>query len=276
VRARFDSFVNDDQEHENKTVNREVKRLPSLSIEPWSFEPRIDGGNVEFDELNLCIQLIGDCLMDAGARQVALCGATLNLMSSGSTYHFRVGEKRLSGVSIDIPSAWLSRLDIAAPIQGFLGMTEPRLMELGRRIYQEALLGDEMSDLAIQGLVLELIVELKRREKAKHRIAPGWIRKLQQHIEQDPARTPTLEELAVLVDFHPVHVARSFREFTGKTIGEYIRSTRLDCAQRLLEDRHLSIAEVAHLAGFVDQSHLTRLFRKCLKLTPKQFRELRH
>ena len=133
-----------------------------------------------------------------------------------------------------------------------------------------------MSDVAIQGLVLELIVELRRQAKARHRIAPGWIRKLQRHIEQDPTRTPTLAELAVLVDFHPVHVARSFREFTGKTIGEYIRSTRLDHARRLLEDRQLSIAEVAHLAGFVDQSHLTRLFRRCLDLTPKQFRELRH
>lgn len=214
--------------------------------------------------------------MGTGSKRVALCGATLNLMSSGSAYHFRVGEKRLSGISIDIPPAWLSRLDIADPIQGCLGMNEPRSMELGRRIYQEAMLGDEMSDLAIQGLVLELIVELKRQARARHRIAPGWIRKLQRHIEQDPTRTPTLAELAVLVDFHPVHVARSFREFTGKTIGEYIRSTRLDHARRLLEDRQLSIAEVAHLAGFVDQSHLTRLFRRCLKLTPKQFRELRH
>jgi AraC family transcriptional regulator len=133
-----------------------------------------------------------------------------------------------------------------------------------------------MSDLAIQGLVLELMAELKGQAKTRHRITPGWIRKLQQHIEEDPTRTPTLAELAVLVDFHPVHVARSFRQFTGKTIGEYIRSTRLDQAQRLLEDRQLSIAEVAYLAGFVDQSHLTRLFRRCLKLTPKQFRELRH
>jgi len=257
-------------------VNGGVKRLPSISIEPRSLEPHIDGGNVEFNQLNLCIQLIGDCLMDAGSKRDPLCGATLNLMSSGSTDHFRVGEKPLSGVSIGIPSEWLVRLDLAGPIQGCPGMNEPRSMELGRRIYQEAMLGDEMSDVAIQGLVLELIVELRRQAKARHRIAPGWIRKLQRHIEEDPTRTPTLAELAVLVDFHPVHVARSFREFTGKTIGEYIRSTRLDHARRLLEDRQLSIAEVAHLAGFVDQSQLTRLFRRCLDLTPKQFRELRH
>ena len=131
-----------------------------------------------------------------------------------------------------------------------------------------------MSDLAIQGLA-ELIAEPKGQAKTRHRITPGWIRKLQRHIEEDPTRTPTLAELAVLVDFHPVHVARSFRQFTGKTIGEYVRCTRLGQAQRLLEDRRLSIAGVAYLTGFVDQSHLTRLFRRCLKLTPKQFRELR-
>jgi len=252
-----------------------MQKPPSLSIEPWSFEPRVDGGSVEFEDLNLCIQLIGDCLMETDSSQIPLCGATVSLMSSGATYRFRVGDKCLCGVSIDVPSGWLARLDVADRIQGCLGLSQPKLVELGRRIYQEALFGDGMSDLAIQGLVLELIVELKRGTRVKHRIAPGWIRKLQQHIEQDPARTPTLAELALMVDFHPVHVARSFREFTGMTIGEYIRSARLDHAQRLLEDRHLSIAEVAHLSGFVDQSHLTRLFRKCLKLTPKQFRELR-
>jgi AraC family transcriptional regulator len=92
-------------------------------------------------------------------------------------------------------------------------------------------------------------------------------------IQRNPKPTRTIEELAEVAGYHPVHVARSFRRFTGKTIGEYVRSSRLVLAQKLLEDRTRSIAEVAYLSGFADQSHFTRLFPRCLRTTPNEIRE---
>jgi AraC-like DNA-binding protein len=44
-------------------------------------------------------------------------------------------------------------------------------------------------------------------------------------------------------------------------------------ARLLLSDPSLSLAQIAQLAGFSDQSHLTRLFRRCLHVTPKQLRD---
>jgi AraC family transcriptional regulator len=68
-------------------------------------------------------------------------------------------------------------------------------------------------------------------------------------------------------------VTRSFRAFTGMTIGEFTRAQRLERARLLLTDPSLSLAQIAQLAGFSDQSHLTRLFRRCLNVTPKQLRD---
>ncbi|MBV9873822.1 MAG: helix-turn-helix transcriptional regulator [Verrucomicrobia bacterium] len=89
-----------------------------------------------------------------------------------------------------------------------------------------------------------------------------------------PSHPYKLEELSKLVGYHPVHIARTFREFTGKTIGEFVRCARLDRARTLLADNRLSIAEIAQMAGFTDQSHLNRLFRRCYNLTPQEVRRM--
>ena len=56
------------------------------------------------------------------------------------------------------------------------------------------------------------------------------------------------------------------------SVGEYRRRRRLDYARRKLADPRLSLAEVAIDAGFADQSHLTRAFRRVTGVTPGQYR----
>ena len=51
---------------------------------------------------------------------------------------------------------------------------------------------------------------------------------------------------------------------------------RLERAQTLLADHRLSIAEIAQMAGFTDQSHLNRLFRRCFNLTPQEVRRMQN
>jgi AraC-like DNA-binding protein len=59
------------------------------------------------------------------------------------------------------------------------------------------------------------------------------------------------------------------------SLGEHIRSRRLDHAAELLRERaatSLSIAEVAHRSGFADQAHFSRTFRKRYDVTPGEWR----
>src|ERR1700730_18860379 len=111
-----------------------MQKQTSLSLETWSFEPRVDGGSVEFEDLNLCIQLIGDCLMETDSSQIPLCGATVSLMSSGATYRFRVGDKCLCGVSIDVPSGWLPPPHLAGRDPGRFGVGSTQTIEAAGRI----------------------------------------------------------------------------------------------------------------------------------------------
>jgi AraC family transcriptional regulator len=46
----------------------------------------------------------------------------------------------------------------------------------------------------------------------------------------------------------------------------------VDAARRLLSETERPIADIALETGFTDQSHLTRVFRRCLGETPAGFR----
>jgi AraC-like DNA-binding protein len=80
----------------------------------------------------------------------------------------------------------------------------------------------------------------------------------------------TLDEAAKLVHAHPTHLVRAFSREYGMPPHRYLTGRRVDLARRYLLDGHPA-AEVASLAGFYDQSHLNRHFRKMLGVTPTSF-----
>jgi AraC-like DNA-binding protein len=80
----------------------------------------------------------------------------------------------------------------------------------------------------------------------------------------------TLDEASKVVHAHPAHLVRAFSREYGMPPHRYLTGRRVDLARRyLLEGR--PPAEVAVLAGFYDQSHLNRHFRKMLGVSPSRF-----
>ena len=82
----------------------------------------------------------------------------------------------------------------------------------------------------------------------------------------DPATPWPLKRLAALAGYSPWHFLRRFRRETGLTPHAFHLLCRLRLARALLR------AEAAVSAGFTDQSHLHKLFRRQHGMTPGQFR----
>jgi AraC-like DNA-binding protein len=83
-----------------------------------------------------------------------------------------------------------------------------------------------------------------------------------------------LDEAAALLGAHPSTLVRSFTATYGLPPHAYLTGRRIDLARRLLvEGRPAAQAAVA--AGFHDQSHLTRHFRRYLATTPGRFARVR-
>jgi AraC-like DNA-binding protein len=79
-----------------------------------------------------------------------------------------------------------------------------------------------------------------------------------------------LEEAARLLHAHPTHLVRAFSAAFGIAPHQYVTSRRVDLARRLLLDGQPP-GEVATAAGFYDQSHLTRHFKRVVGITPGRY-----
>ncbi|WUP97265.1 AraC family transcriptional regulator [Streptomyces sp. NBC_00247] len=80
----------------------------------------------------------------------------------------------------------------------------------------------------------------------------------------------TLAEAARLVHAHPTHLVRAFSGAFGIAPHQYVTSRRVDLARRLLLDGRPP-GEVAAAAGFHDQSHLSRHFKRIVGTTPGRY-----
>jgi AraC-like DNA-binding protein len=85
----------------------------------------------------------------------------------------------------------------------------------------------------------------------------------------------TLEQAARELHAHPAHLVRAFGAAFGIPPHGYVVARRVDLARRLLLDG-MPAVETAVAAGFHDQSHLTRHFRRVLGTTPAHYANSAH
>ncbi|MFN7030055.1 MAG: AraC family transcriptional regulator, partial [Sphingopyxis sp.] len=79
-----------------------------------------------------------------------------------------------------------------------------------------------------------------------------------------------LDELEQVADCDRWQLSRDFRALLGTSPYRYLQYRRVDLAKQLLREG-ATLADAAHGAGFADQSHFGRTFRKTVGLTPKQW-----
>lgn len=83
--------------------------------------------------------------------------------------------------------------------------------------------------------------------------------------------SPTLQELATESGYSRDHFSRMFQAATGRTPHNYLTHLRLERAQELLKMHKASLIDVALACGFSSHSHMARVFRKFLGVTPSEF-----
>jgi len=82
---------------------------------------------------------------------------------------------------------------------------------------------------------------------------------------------PSVQQAARVLDLAPHQLTRLFRREYGVSPVTYRRQARLQRAVRMLLERSASLAQIAALAGYHDQSHLTTAFRDAFGIPPAAF-----
>jgi AraC-like DNA-binding protein len=90
-------------------------------------------------------------------------------------------------------------------------------------------------------------------------------------MERNLGRGLTLGDIAKAACVSRFHFARLFRVSTGHSPMRYLLKLRIERAKVLLTRSDDPVSAIANVLGFCDQSHFTRVFRRCVGLTPGQF-----
>ena len=144
---------------------------------------------------------------------------------------------------------------------------------LATRLYREFREMDEVSELAIEGLGLEIIAEASRSIKKAAQQNPPWLERARELLHAQFAERLTIAHVAAAVGVHPTHLAREFHRRYKRTIGDYVRQLRIEFACRELYSSVTPINEIALAAGFFDQSHFARTFKLLTGLSPAAYRK---
>ena len=105
-------------------------------------------------------------------------------------------------------------------------------------------------------------------QPARGGLAPWQVSQSKSYIENNLSRTIKIRDIAAMVGLSGSYFFQAFRSTIGVTPHTYIVQRRVEYAQKmiLLTDKKLS--EIALECGLSDQSHLTRIFRSAVGVSP--------
>jgi len=79
-------------------------------------------------------------------------------------------------------------------------------------------------------------------------------------------------ELARLFNYHPNHLNRVVKAYTGMPLKSYIIAHRIKVAKEMLATTDQSITEISENCGFSTPSYFTELFSRSEGMTPREYR----
>ena len=215
----------------------------------------------------LCLVRAGGYVEKYGCRSRECQPGMLTFNPSGESHSQHVGTQRVVLFNIELDARWTARAMFSDP----WSVSGGPLVHLAEGVYREFQSPDDLTPLAVEALLLEMAVSKRRSDMSA---CPKWMR-LAIELLHESFRSPLMvRQLAEEVGVHPAHFSRAFRQHYGCTPVEYMRRLRLDAACQMLVTTVESGAVIADQCGFSDQSHMTRVFSKCLGMTPADYRRL--
>ena len=253
--------------------NLKTRQVAGLRLAEVVYSPGYKTPEHSHDLPQLCLVRKGTFaeVYDRKAREVG--PLSLITRPSGERHAQRFYDSETHCLIVEVEHGWLERareprvlLKDSEAFQGGLSVW------LATRLYREFQLTDEASSLAIEGLTLELMAELSRKHVKPGRKPPAWLKQAKELLHAHFSEALTLDGIAKSVGTHPVHLARVFRQNYHCTIGEYVRKLRIGFACREISTTNSPLALIASQAGFYDQSHFSRTFKRIIGITPGEYR----
>lgn len=148
----------------------------------------------------------------------------------------------------------------------------PASAPLHLQLSRELDLSDDLSDEAIEAIVSQILVGVRRAERRSAGGEPPWLVAAERLLAEGARHGVRVRDVAKSLGITPARLGTVFRTHRETTPTQVIRAERVRWARGELVHSDRPIAQVAIEAGFSDQAHLTRVFRRTLGTTPGRIR----
>jgi len=197
------------------------------------------------------------------------------LNTVGAEHSDRFQAEGTEVLNVELAPEWLGALRADGWREGRPAWLEHRPARRRiRALRNELARPDSLSDFVVEGVCAELLALATRTSRPQRRepLAPPWLAAIERVLAERFRRPPGLSELGRLADVSPSRLARAFRMRHGCSVGGFARRLRVAHAREMVERTRRELAEIALEAGYADQSHMIREFRRHLGRTPGELR----
>lgn len=161
-------------------------------------------------------------------------------------------------------------------------VTDGQIKYLFEQIIDEYHKNDPNSTRAISGYACLLMSHLYRNYTYKEYDDSGYrdyshkaimMNKIIMHIHGHYTEDISLEDMAEMFHISQYYFCHIFKQFTRKTLKEYVNILRIEKATELLKTTEIPIGNIAFMCGFNDSNYFSRKFREINGRTPRSYRQ---
>lgn len=219
----------------------------------------------------------------SGFRPVMLAPGTAWLVPAGESLSLRVrGDGTQAYVRFSIDPLRLDRLvsatdaTRAVALRRTFGIGSPQVHHLVGALVAEASSKTASGLAFVETITAALGLQLVRHAgdpahappPNRGGLAPGVRRRILERMHAASSAQLSIDELAREAGLSPGHFARAFKHSIGRAPHQHMMMLRLERARRLLDAPRPVLSAIALEAGFADQAHFTRAFKRQFGLTP--------
>ncbi len=178
----------------------------------------------------------------------------------------------LASVALQVADTDPQRVEFVPGVQ----LRDPLIHQIGLALLETLRTNAPLDGIYVESLSQVLAVHMLRKyatfstpiAEPTGGMANITLQRALEYIDANLAHDLSLDTIAAVAGMSPYHFTRLFKQSVGQPLHQYVTHQRLDEARRLLLAGRHTIAEVAVLTGFADQSHLHRHFRAAYGTTP--------